>query len=76
MASIRETLQAEIAELQNSLAVKQNELAQFENSVANLLDKDVDAVKSFVLSIWGHVFGTAPTPAAPVAPENETQPQG
>jgi uncharacterized protein YlxW (UPF0749 family) len=64
MATLRDTLQAEINELQAQLTEKQNHFAQLQNSASSFLDQEATAIKEFVLNAWSHLFGSAPAPAS------------
>lgn len=67
MTTLRESLQTEISALQADLAAKQAQLSTFEGTASSFLDKEAEAVKEFVIGLWGHIFGETPAPTAPVA---------
>lgn len=56
MTTLRESLQAEIAAVKATLAAKEAKLAEHESMFADVLGRDVDALKAFVHSIGSHLF--------------------
>ena len=55
MATLRETLQAEIALAETDVAEKKSQLAELESSASDFLGREVDAIKAFVASIARHL---------------------
>lgn len=55
MATLRETLQAEIAAAETDVAEKKAQLAAMEGTASDFLGREVDALKSFFASIARHL---------------------
>jgi hypothetical protein len=60
MPTLRETIQADIANLEADLAAKKSKLADIETGFVGILDRDVEEVRTLFRSIAAHIFSHAP----------------
>lgn len=74
--TLQESLQAEITSLETALSAKKAAFETLVTASSTWLTKDVEEIKTEVVSVWSHLFGssTVPTPVPPAAPAAPTMP--